>query len=113
MFLFGIQLGGESYPWKSATVICLIVIGVLTGVAFFVWEFKFAVYPIMPTRLFASRTAKASFIVCICHGAAFIATAYFLPLYFQASLGATPILSGVYLLPTSISLSIGSIATVS
>lgn len=111
MFLFGLQLGGESYPWDSATVICLLVFGVVTAALFFLWEFKFAIYPIMPTRLFDSRTAKAAFIVCFCHGAVFIGSSFFLPLYFQASLGATPILSGVYLLPTSLSLSVASIAT--
>ncbi|KAB8596114.1 hypothetical protein FH972_025823 [Carpinus fangiana] len=36
---------------------------------------------------------------------------YYLPLYFQASLGATPLLSGVYLLATSVSLSVGSLGT--
>lgn len=35
---------------------------------------------------------------------------YSLPLYFQAVLGATPILSGVYLLPTALSLSFCSVA---
>lgn len=40
----------------------------------------------------------------------FISGAYFLPLYFQAVLGATPILSGVYLFPFVLSLSFVSAA---
>ena len=45
------------------------------------------------------------------HGFVFISSSYYLPLYFQAILGATPILSGVYLLPTACSLAVASIGT--
>ena len=37
LFLLGISWGGSQYPWKSAAVICTLVIGALGIVAFFVW----------------------------------------------------------------------------
>ncbi len=37
LFLLGISWGGGKYPWKSAAVICTLVIGAVTIVAFFVW----------------------------------------------------------------------------
>jgi len=49
--------------------------------------------------------------VCFCHGFVFIAGTYYLPLYFQAVIGATPLLSGVYLLPFALSLSFMSALT--
>jgi hypothetical protein len=49
--------------------------------------------------------------VCFCHGYTFIGGSYYLPLYFQACLGATPILSGVYTLATALSLSFTSMFT--
>ncbi|KAH0593059.1 hypothetical protein MHUMG1_09306 [Metarhizium humberi] len=49
--------------------------------------------------------------VCFVQSYVFIASAYYLPLFFQGALGATPILSGVYLLPTAVSLSVASIGT--
>ena len=109
MFLLGLEYGGVSYPWSSATVISLLVFGVLTIALFFINEWKLAKYPMMPTRLFSRRSNLASLSVCFIHGFVFISGAYFFPLYFQAVLGATPILSGVYLFPFVLSLSLSSV----
>ena len=108
MFLLGLEYGGISFPWSSATVVCLLVFGVVTIVLFFVNEWKFAKYPMMPLRLFSKSSNLAALTVCFVHGLVFISGAYFFPLYFQAVLGASPILSGVYLLPFVISLSFTS-----
>jgi hypothetical protein len=59
----------------------------------------------MPLRIFKYPSNIAALGVCFCHGYVFIAGTYYLPLYFQAVLGATPLLSGVYLLPFALSLS--------
>lgn len=108
MFLLGLEYGGVSYPWASATVLCLIIFGLVVIGLFFVNEWKLAKYPIMPLRIFKYRSNIASLVVCFIHGMVFIAGAFFLPLYFQAVFGATPILSGVYLFPFVLSLSVGS-----
>ncbi|KAK6440787.1 hypothetical protein LTR95_002986 [Oleoguttula sp. CCFEE 5521] len=111
MFLFGLQFGGETYPWASATVICLIVFGVLTFVIFGFYEKHLPPYPLMPTRLFAQTTNVASLTVVFIHGLVFISGSYYLPLYFQSVRGASPIMSGVYVLPTAAALSVSSIGT--
>lgn len=111
MFLLGLEFGGVTYPWKSPTVICLILFGLLTSGLFVVIEWKFAKYPIIPMRLFKTRSNVASLGVSACHGFVFISASYYLPLYFQAVLGASPLLSGVYVLPFSISLALTSTAT--
>ena len=108
MFLLGLEYGGVSYPWASATVICLIIFGLVTIVLFFLNEWKVAIYPVMPLRLFKHRSNVAALLVCFCHGAVFISGAYFLPLYFQAVFQATPIMSGVYLFPYVLSMSFTS-----
>jgi EmrB/QacA subfamily drug resistance transporter len=105
MVLLGLEFGGVTYPWKSATVICLIVFGVVTIGLFFLVEHRLAPYPLMPLGLFSKRSNLAALGTCFFHAFVFISGSYFLPLYFQAVLGATPILSGVYLLPTALSLS--------
>ncbi|KAL6715817.1 hypothetical protein ACLMJK_006778 [Lecanora helva] len=109
MFLLGLEYGGISFPWSSATVICLIVFGIVVLALFFVNEWKFARYPCIPPSLFKRRSSVACFSVCFVHGFVFISGTYFLPLYFQAVLGANPILSGVYLFPFVISLSLMSV----
>ncbi|PVI03722.1 multidrug resistance protein fnx1 [Periconia macrospinosa] len=111
MLLLGLELGGVTFPWKSATVICLIVFGIVVIGIFFVIEHRFAPSPLMPLDIFSKRSNIAALGTCFSHAIVFISASYFLPLYFQAVRGATPILSGVYLLPTALSLSIISACT--
>ncbi len=111
MLLLGLEFGGVTYPWNSATVISLIVFGIVVAGLFAINEWKFARYPVMPLRIFKHPSNIAALGVCFCHGYVFIAGTYYLPLYFQAVLGATPLLSGVYLLPFALSLSVISGAT--
>ncbi|KAJ5287591.1 Major facilitator superfamily domain general substrate transporter [Penicillium angulare] len=106
MLLLGLDFGGVTHPWDSATVICLIVFSAVSIFLFMVNEWKLVKYPIIPLSLFRDRSGIASFLVCFCHGFIFMGEAYYLPLYFQAVLGASPIMSGVYLLPLVLSISL-------
>ena len=111
MILFGLEDGGVEYPWKSATIICLLIFGFISFILFGIVEWKVAKYPIIPLRIFKHHSNLAALLVCFFHGYVFIGGSYYLPLYFQTVLDCTPILSGVYILPTSVALSIGSVAT--
>lgn len=111
MVLLGLEYGGITHPWDSAIVLCLIIFGVVVIGIFFLIEWRVAPYPLMPLDLFSKRSNVAALATCFMHAVVFISGSYFLPLYFQAVLGATPILSGVYLLPTALSLSILSAIT--
>ncbi|OKL59816.1 hypothetical protein UA08_04977 [Talaromyces atroroseus] len=111
MFLLGLGYGGVTYPWHSAIVISLIVFGIVTLFVYTLVEWKIAKYPITPLRLFKSISNVATFGIAYLHGAVYIANFYYLPLYFQAVLGASPILSGVYLLPVAVTLCVASTLT--
>lgn len=111
MVLLGLEFGGITYPWSSATVLCLIIFGVVVIVIFFLIEWRVSPYPLMPLDLFSKRSNLAALGTCFFHAFVFISGNYYLPLYFQAVLGATPILSGVYLLPQAVALSFMSIFT--
>ncbi|KAA8649510.1 hypothetical protein EYZ11_011963 [Aspergillus tanneri] len=111
MFLLGLGYGGIAYPWGSATVVCLIVFGIATVFVYALIEWKVAKYPVTPLRLFKSTSNVATFGIAYIHGAVYIANLYYLPLYFQTVLGASPILSGVYLLPVAITLCVVSSLT--
>ncbi|KAF2167403.1 hypothetical protein M409DRAFT_54005 [Zasmidium cellare ATCC 36951] len=110
-FLFGLEYGGITFPWDSATVICLLVFGVVQAILFILVEWKLASYPVMPLRLFRTRSNSALLLAAFFHGLAFIGPLYFLPLFFQAVRGANPLLSGVYLLPTALAIGFSAIAT--
>ena len=111
MFLYGMGSGGVTHPWDSAYVLCLIIFGVVTICLFFVNEWKFAKYPIVPLRIFRSASNLASLGVCFIHGFVFIGGSYYLPLYFQIVLAASPILSGVYLFAMVVTFSVVSAIT--
>ncbi|KAH7379363.1 major facilitator superfamily-domain-containing protein [Phaeosphaeria sp. MPI-PUGE-AT-0046c] len=111
MVLLGLEFGGITYPWSSATVLCLIIFGVVVIGIFFIIEWRVSPYPLMPLNLFSKRSNLAALSTCFFHAFVFIAGNYFIPLYFQAVLGATPILSGVYLLPQAVALSFMSMFT--
>ncbi|QIW97246.1 hypothetical protein AMS68_002764 [Peltaster fructicola] len=111
LFLFGIEFGGVSFPWNSATVICLIVFGVLVFGLFVLWEAKGASRPIMPMRIVRDRSNAASIAACAIHGFVFISGSFYVPFFFQAALGQSPLLSGVYLIALAASLSLASVGT--
>nr|POE98231.1 mfs-type transporter [Quercus suber] len=111
LFLFGLQYGGVTFPWGSATVICLLVFGILLCFAFLLIEWKFAEYPIIPLRIFKYRSNSAALASVFFHGLAFIGPFYYLPLFFQSVRGATPLLSGVYILPIALGLGAAAMST--
>ncbi|KAF3063160.1 hypothetical protein CFAM422_010105 [Trichoderma lentiforme] len=106
MILMGLNFGGVTQPWDSVMVVCLIVFGVVICALFVIFEWRHAKRPLVPLQILQNRSNVASLLVCFTHGMVFISGVYFLPLYFQAVLGATPILSGVYILPYAVTFSI-------
>lgn len=111
MLLLGLDFGGVTHPWDSATVICLLVFAGVTLGLFIVNEWKLVKYPVIPLVLFHHRSGIASFLVCFCHGYIFMGEAYYLPLYFQAVLGSSPIMSGVYILPFVLAITLSAALT--
>jgi hypothetical protein len=111
MVLVGLDLGGSSYPWKSATVICLIVFGVVILILFIVVEWKIARVPVIPLNIVSTWQRSGALIAAVFHGFVLSTNFYFLPLYFQSVLGAGALSSGVLLLPLALSVSIADALT--
>ncbi|KAF2751078.1 MFS transporter-like protein [Sporormia fimetaria CBS 119925] len=99
MLLLGLNFAGAIFPWDSAKVIALIVVGGLMIFAFIYSETRFSKYPLIPMSLFKNRSNVAAFTVTFFHGFAFISAEYYTPLYLQSVLEASPLRSGVLLLP--------------
>ncbi|KAL2201876.1 MFS general substrate transporter [Sarocladium strictum] len=111
MLLLGLYLGGVYEPWHSSTVICLLIFGGVAAALFVGNEWWFATYPVIPPRLFKTRSSLAAYLVCFCHAYAFMGVGYYLPLYSQAVLLASPLDAGIYMLPFIISISITAALT--
>lgn len=99
MVLLGLTMGGAVYPWRSATVICLIVFGILLIPVFLFAEHRLAKYPLIPLGVFTNLSNNAVFTVVFTHGMVLIGIEYYMPLYFQSVQQASPIRSGLLLLP--------------
>ena len=99
LLLLGLDFGGDTFPWSSPKVICLIVFGVLCLFLFVYSEVRLAKYPLIPLSLFKNPSNIASLGVGFFHGISFIAGEYYMPLFFQSVKGATALRSGVLLVP--------------
>lgn len=94
--LFGLVLGGNAYPWGLYHIIVPLVLGFLGWVVFHLYESsRFCHQPSVPVRLFQKRTSSAGYAMTFVLFQAIQAAGYFLPIYFQAIHGASPVRAGV------------------
>jgi MFS family permease len=101
--LLGIVMGGTTYPWISWHIIVPIVLGALGWVLVHVHQASSICKELsVPPLLFSNRTSCIAFILASISSMILNWTAYFLPFYFQASLGSSPVLSGVDVLPLNL-----------
>ncbi|KAM0411003.1 hypothetical protein ACHAPD_010825 [Fusarium lateritium] len=92
---------GSLFPWSSWQTLLPMLLGVVV-LAVFVWFESKPAVPIMPHRLFHSKTANMTLIGGFMHGAILVSLLQYLPLIYQAVYLETAIKSAVFLLPTSI-----------
>lgn len=111
-FLCGLEGGASSiHDWKSAYTLGLILSGLAMVAFFVVYEWRFAKLPLVSMRVFVGRSKVAALATAFTHTFVFISYDFFLPLYFQVVLGASPIHSGLYLLVLILPLSVMASAT--
>lgn len=99
LFLLAMNFGGQTFPWNSAAVIVPLVLTVVLIIGLCVVESRFAKEPIMPPRLFKSRSVVAIMCTNFFFGATFFAMVYYLPVYMQVVRGDSATESGLRLIP--------------
>jgi len=92
------DLGGTEYPWSSTLIIGLIVVAVISLLAFLFAEGR-ADEPVLPLRLFRNRTFWVTSAVGLIVGFALFGSVTYLPLFLQVVKGASPTASGLQMLP--------------
>ena len=90
--------------WGSIPTLALMASGIALLAAFIVIEGRFAKAPLMPLRIYASRTLRAANVVVFLLGAATFAMWFFLSLYLQQVRGYSPIHAGLIFLPMTLSI---------
>ncbi|KIX96769.1 uncharacterized protein Z520_07489 [Fonsecaea multimorphosa CBS 102226] len=96
LLLVALEAGGYSYPWKSARVICPLIIGVLLIVVFVVWEWKFARFPMVPGALFkGQKLVTVGYLIATVAGMNFAALLNLLPTEWAGVWDPDPVQAGI------------------
>ncbi|KAH9858981.1 iron permease [Lenzites betulinus] len=93
--LLAVTWGGLRFAWSSPHVLVPLIIGGIGITGFFVAEYFWLKGPTIPRYFFTNRTVLSGFLGTFFHGIVSIVSLYYLPVYFQASKGASALGSGV------------------
>ena len=99
LVLLALSWAGNQYAWDSAAVLAPLFIGLALLAGFIFIEIKVIPLPLIPFYILRNMTVTACMLTTFANGAAFYATLYYLPTFFQVVRGASAIRSGVLLLP--------------
>jgi EmrB/QacA subfamily drug resistance transporter len=93
--------------WGSTQTLVIAAIGIALLVLFVFIE-RHALRPLVPMRIFHSRTLTAANLVVFTLGASVFAMWYFVSLYLQQVLGYSPIKAGLSFVPMTMAIVVGS-----
>jgi EmrB/QacA subfamily drug resistance transporter len=94
--------------WGSAETLGPMIAGLVLLAVFVYIEARVSRRPLVPLRIFASRTLTGANVVVFLLGCAMFAMWYFVSLYMQQVLGYSPIQAGVAFLPMPVMIVFGS-----
>ncbi|KIM97836.1 hypothetical protein OIDMADRAFT_203035 [Oidiodendron maius Zn] len=103
MFLLALEWGGNAYRWNSATVIGLFCGAAGAFAIFLSWEYRIGDTAMIPFSMMKKKITFSSCITMFFLAANLITTSYYMAIYFQAVRGVSPLLAGVYILPSILS----------
>lgn len=107
--LLALDYGGNTFAWNSATVIGLFCGAGGTFAVFLIWEYFKGDEAMLPLSFLRQRRVWSSCLFALFFFATLQIVVYYLPMYFQAIKGASPMISGVDLLPNILSQLIGTL----
>lgn len=86
LLLYGITTGGTTNPWKSASVLAPLVLGVFGLGIFLLIEWKATKTPMVPLRIFNNRSGNTGFLGSFVHGLVLWASAYYIIIFVGSQL---------------------------
>jgi EmrB/QacA subfamily drug resistance transporter len=94
--------------WGSVPTLAIIAAGIVLLAGFVLVEGRFARAPLMPLRIWASRTLSAANVTVLLVGGATFGMWFFVSLYLQQVLGYSPIRAGLAFLPMTLCIVVAS-----
>ncbi|MEV7183353.1 MDR family MFS transporter [Kitasatospora sp. NPDC093102] len=104
------SLGGTTWAWSSWQIVGLGVLGLVLLLAFALVE-RTAVEPVLPLRLFRSRTFSLVAVISFVVGFAMFGALTYLPTFLQVVHRVSPTLSGIHMLPMVLGMLLTSIGS--
>ncbi|KZT60039.1 MFS general substrate transporter [Calocera cornea HHB12733] len=100
--ILALTQGGIDHPWASYQILIPLIIGLVGIGVFLVYEAFFVVgEPMVPLSMLTNRTVLSGYLGAFMHGLVSILLLYYLPVFFQSAMLATPLRSSVQSLPTA------------
>ncbi|OAF99610.1 major facilitator superfamily transporter [Paraphaeosphaeria sporulosa] len=99
MLLLALQWGGIEYGWGSSRIIGLLAASGVGFVIFGLWQHRKGTEALTPLYIMTQRGVAAGIGVMFFLSGAFLVHSYYLPYWFQAVRGRTPVQSGVDVTP--------------
>ena len=96
------------YPWNSWRTLVPLLAGAAGICGLYFYEGHWAKNPIIRTSIFKNRNNAVAYIGVVLHGTVVTGSLYYLPLYYEAVQGLSPILSGVALFPETFTIAPGA-----
>lgn len=100
-FVMSLSWGGVQYSWASWRTLLPLILGIAALVAFGLYESLVPKEPILKSTLLRDYNLSYSLFASTINAAIVYGALYFMPLYFEAVQGYSPVLSGVALFPAT------------
>ena len=101
----------ETYSWGSSEVLLPLAFGVVLLALFVVLQARFSRAPLVPLRIFRSRSVTGGNVVMLMMFGALFGSWYFETLYMQHVLGFSPLQAGLAFLPQTVLIAAGAQVT--
>lgn len=101
----------ENYSWGSSEVLIPLAVGLVLLAIFVVLQARFSKAPLVPLRIFRSRSVTGGNVVMFMMFGALFGSWYFETLYMQHVLGYSPLQAGLAFLPQTLLIAAGAQVT--
>ena len=108
-FLIPVSWGGVIFPWSSWHTLIPLVLGACGIVIFVFYENYCPREPLVRLAVFKQRTAMVNYFGTLIHGIVLWCLLYYMPLYYEAVKGYTPVVVGVAVFPETFTVAPASV----
>ncbi|KAF5341380.1 hypothetical protein D9758_012263 [Tetrapyrgos nigripes] len=103
--MIGLTWGGVKYSWTSPRVLAPLLIGVVGLCLAALYEYRYASHPTIPPVIVSNKSSLVGYFASFIHGVIIMNIGFYFPTWFQSVKVASPILSGLYFLPMTMTIS--------